>query len=340
MRLEVSRPLSRSRRSSGSMQELPPLNSIDWKKMRSGNGSYHGLSWSLIARRYVVDYLLLTALIVALCISEVMDPFERSVYHKTDAEVWRYSYPLKVHNTVPSWSVPIISTCGPAAVLVAYYFAAGPSRLEFHNTLLGCLSCVVATALATNLVKLSVARPRPNFAARCWPDGMPQYDAAGVPLCAPGAVNPSEGRKSFPSGHTSWSTSGLGFLSLWALGKLRAFDGSGHTWRLLGGLLPLAVAVWIGITRLQDYWHHWEDVLAGFCLGLSAAYAFYRQHFMPLSSRRAGEPLAVGLGPDGAPEGGTGLVTGSGGQGQRASYLDLEAALPEPASPHDAGIMR
>ena len=36
-------------------------------------------------RQYVVDYLLLAALIAALCASEVMDPFERSVYHKTDA---------------------------------------------------------------------------------------------------------------------------------------------------------------------------------------------------------------------------------------------------------------
>ena len=52
----------------------------------------------------------------------------------------------------------MISTCGPAAVLVVYYLVAGASRLELHNTLLGCLSCVVATALATNLVKLSVRR--------------------------------------------------------------------------------------------------------------------------------------------------------------------------------------
>jgi len=45
-----------------------------------------------------------------------------------------------------------------------------------------------------------VGRPRPNFAARCWPDGPPQYDVTGVPLCSPDAVNPSDGRKSFPSG--------------------------------------------------------------------------------------------------------------------------------------------
>ena len=31
------------------MPELPPLNSVDWKKMR-GNGSVSGPSWSVIAR--------------------------------------------------------------------------------------------------------------------------------------------------------------------------------------------------------------------------------------------------------------------------------------------------
>ena len=66
----------------------------------------------------------------------------------------------------------------------------------------------------------------------------------------------------------------------------------------------------------------------GFFLGMSSAYAFYRQHFPPLSSRRAGEPLVAGF--EGAAEGGLGLGFGAGGQAQRASYLDLEAAAPDP----------
>jgi len=61
--------------------------------------------------------------------------------------------------------------------------------------------------------------------------------------------------KSFPSGHTSWSTSGLGFLSFWLLGKLQCFQGRGDgPARLVAALLPLAGAVWIGCSRLQDYW--------------------------------------------------------------------------------------
>lgn len=50
---------------------------------------------------------------------------------------------------------------------------------------------------------LQVGRPRPNFAERCWPGGQtPEYNDAGIPLCSSNSVDPAEGRKSFPSGHT------------------------------------------------------------------------------------------------------------------------------------------
>lgn len=43
-----------------------------------------------------------------------------------------------------------------------------------------------------------------------------------------------------------------------------------------------------GLTRLQDYWHHVEDVAAGFALGLTMAYLFYRQLYPGVMARRAG----------------------------------------------------
>ena len=42
---------------------------------------------------------------------------------------------------------------------------------------------------------------------------------------------------------------------------------------------------------VQDYWHHWEDVCAGFLLGITVAYTVYRQQFPPLTDARAGTPL-------------------------------------------------
>ncbi|KAL0424017.1 UNVERIFIED_CONTAM: putative lipid phosphate phosphatase 3, chloroplastic [Sesamum radiatum] len=46
-----------------------------------------------------------------------------------------------------------------------------------------------------------------------------------------------QGHKSFPSGHTSWAFAGLGFLSLYLAGKIKAFDGKGHVAKLCVVLL-------------------------------------------------------------------------------------------------------
>ncbi|KAF2310946.1 hypothetical protein GH714_018687 [Hevea brasiliensis] len=90
-----------------------------------------------------------------------------------------------------------------------------------------------------------------------------------------------EGHKSFPSGHTSWSFAGLGFLSWYLSGKIRAFDRRGHVAKLCIIFLPLLVAALIGISRVDDYWHHWQDVFAGGLIGLTVASFCYLQFFPP-----------------------------------------------------------
>ena len=64
------------------------------------------------------------------------------------------------------------------------------------------------------------------------------------------------------------SFSGLGFLSLYLSGKIRAFDNRGHVAKLCIVFLPLLVATLVGISRVDDYRHHWQDVFAGGLLGL------------------------------------------------------------------------
>lgn len=66
-----------------------------------------------------------------------------------------------------------------------------------------------------------------------------------------------------PTGHSSWSAAGLCFITWWLLDRLRVFDGSGHTWRLLAAVIPAMAAVAVGVSRYVDYWHHASDVAAG-----------------------------------------------------------------------------
>lgn len=64
------------------------------------------------------------------------------------------------------------------------------------------------------------------------------------------------------------SFAGLGFLSLYLSGKIRAFDRKGHVAKLCISFLPLLVAALVGVSRVDDYWHHWQDVFAGGLLGI------------------------------------------------------------------------
>lgn len=65
------------------------------------------------------------------------------------------------------------------------------------------------------------------------------------------------------------SFAGLGFLSWYLCGKLKAFDQRGHIAKLLIFLLPYLFAALIGISRVDDYWHHWTDVFAGALIGFN-----------------------------------------------------------------------
>ncbi|XP_010275094.1 PREDICTED: putative lipid phosphate phosphatase 3, chloroplastic isoform X4 [Nelumbo nucifera] len=110
---------------------------------------------------------------------------------------------------------------------------------------------------------------------------VPVYDQLGNVICHGKANVIKDGHKSFPSGHTSWSFSGLGFLSLYLSGKIKAFDHRGHVAKLCIIFLPLLVASLVGISRVDDYKHHWQDVFAGGLLGFTVATLCYLQFFPP-----------------------------------------------------------
>ncbi|XP_020536804.1 lipid phosphate phosphatase 2 isoform X2 [Jatropha curcas] len=233
----------------------------------------HGVA---VARTHMHDWLILVLLVVIEVILYVVHPFYRFIGKDMMTDL---RYPLK-SNTVPVWAVPMYAILLPMVIFLVVYFRRR-DIYDLHHAILGLLYSVLVTAVITDSIKNAVGRPRPDFFWRCFPDGKDVYDQLGNVICHGDKNVIKEGHKSFPSGHTSWSFAGLSFLSLYLSGKIKVFDRRGHVAKLCIIFFPLLVACLVGISRVDDYWHHWQDVFAGGLLGLVIATFCYLQFFPP-----------------------------------------------------------
>ncbi|KAM7275351.1 hypothetical protein ACFE04_017217 [Oxalis oulophora] len=230
-----------------------------------------------VVRVHMHDWLILILLIIIFAGLNLIEPFHRfvGVDMMTDLK-----YPLK-DNTVPFWAVPIIAIVLPFVIIIIYYFKR-KDVYDLHQAILGLLFSVLITAVITDAIKDAVGRPRPDFFWRCFPDGKGVFNnVTGDVMCTGIKSVIKEGHKSFPSGHTSWSFSGLSFLSWYLAGKIRVFDRRGHVAKLCLVLLPLLVAALVAVSRVDDYWHHWQDVFTGALIGTTIASVCYLQFFPP-----------------------------------------------------------
>ncbi|KAL2518989.1 putative lipid phosphate phosphatase 3 [Abeliophyllum distichum] len=240
-----------------------------------------------LARKHKFDWLILLLLLVIEIILYIIHPFYRFVGEDMMTDL---KYPMK-DNTVPVWSVPLYAILLPVSIFILFYIRRS-DVYDLHHSILGLLFAVLITAVLTDAIKDAVGRPRPDFFWRCFPDGNDEYDRWGNVVCHGKKSDIKEGHKSFPSGHTSWSFAGLGFLSLYLSGKIKAFDRRGHVAKLCITFLPILAACLVGVSRVDDYWHHWQDVFAGGLLGLVVATLCYLQFFPPPYNTEGWGPYA------------------------------------------------
>ncbi|KAF5362363.1 hypothetical protein D9756_002319 [Leucocoprinus leucothites] len=151
------------------------------------------------------------------------------------------------------------------------------SLLEIHHGALALLASRGLARLVTEYLKHKLGRLRPDFLARC------KWDKAAK-LCTGKASKILDGRKSFPSGHSSTAFAGMVFLTLWIAGQTAALCPAAIPpvkWlpsRLMSfiiALIPLFWATHVAVTRVEDYRHHKEDVIVGSLIGTISAIICY-----------------------------------------------------------------
>lgn len=171
-----------------------------------------------------------------------------------------------------------------------------------------CLLQILAVStMFTNILKAFLGKPRPNFFAWCDYHGFrsavqannfTEYNNQTVfgRQVVSGFVCPSNSGayQAFPSGHASLAFAGLGFLALFWAGALD-LSLPNKAWKIVVACCPLLVASIVAGSRCRDYFHNFEEVLAGAAIGGVTAFALYCAHFRPHSNRPHRHPQAFAL---------------------------------------------
>jgi diacylglycerol diphosphate phosphatase/phosphatidate phosphatase len=228
----------------------------------------------------VADWAAVATLGVLYLILNFQQPFHRLLFLNDES----IQFPMAKHERIPDSLCTVLAVVCPAIIITV-----SPIFLQRRKnsirvllvSLLGLGLTFVLNGVVTNLIKIWLGRPRPDFVARCIPQaGTPLNEPVGIEVCTnTNMAELYEGLKSTPSGHSSTSFSGLLYLSLWLCGQMSAARQGAEVYKGLISFSPLVLATYIAISRTEDYRHHYIDVVFGSILGSFIAWICYVSGF-------------------------------------------------------------
>ncbi|GAW01546.1 lipid transport protein [Lentinula edodes] len=185
-------------------------------------------------------------------------------------------HPYAVHERVPTFALVLICFVAPLLIQPVINLLSIRSWWDLHNATLGLILSLAMAGVVTQFTKVTVGRPRPDVIDRCQPRSGtidPTFGLSTAAICTQTDLSLlKDGFRSFPSGHSSLSFAGLGFLAFYVAGKLHLFDHKGHIGKVWLFLAPFSGAALVAISRTMDYRHHWQDVFIGSILGTVMAH--------------------------------------------------------------------
>lgn len=254
-------------------------------------------------QEYVPDWIVGGLLLAFFfLVAEHALPFQRQ-FSLDDLTI---SHPFAVHERVTGIQCILLASLIPfftiiIVMLVRYRNGAFTSQYQalhyLQVSILGLLISLSLNGVITDILKVWIARPRPDFLERCGPKpGTPMHTLVDISVCT-GPLGESvliDGLRSTPSGHSSISFSGLLYLTLWLLGQFKLLQprsSSRYIYNYLIVFSPLLLATYVALSRTQDYRHHFADIILGSFLGITFAWWSYHHYFNTLVSEDSDKPI-------------------------------------------------
>lgn len=216
-------------------------------------------------------------LLLTLPLETFVKPFHRP-FRLDDPQI---GYPFDYQEQVPAWLLVILAVLLPVVVFFGCCSTIPRLSKKLNITLLGFTFASLLNLFVTDIMKFMIGNPRPDFLARCIPQqGTSSSSYVNTDVCTTTNVGRlEEGFRSTPSGHSSVAFCGLLYLTLWISGQFRTYAKDTALYWTCLSISPLLLALYISLTRLEDFRHHWYDVLLGMIVGSSiAVYSYLKIH--------------------------------------------------------------
>jgi len=253
-------------------------------------------------RSFAVDWIVLIVILALALITSKIPPFERQF----DLDDITISHPYK-GDTIKESVLAVFGIILSFIIITGFQYYKKDLTYNYHQAIIGILLSASFSLLFAHFIKMFVGRYRPDFISVCNVDFekvQKQYNSYNISndigfgprhlfnttICKTPAEELYEERRSFPSGHSTFVFCVMSYLSLYIAGQIHLLDKKVYIWKYFVVSIPYFIAVFVAVSRVFDYRHHWQDVTIGGIIGLVFGVMTYYYYYPSLRESSCDKP--------------------------------------------------